>query len=248
MKVCLKVILSVLLLIITACKEEQETIPAAYPLEEEDTLFVSIPGGTFVNSRGETVEIQAFQLQKSELSNRYFRYLADLSELSHPADPGFPGMEDYFYEYPDCPVVNISPGKAEAIASLVGARLPTRDEWEYAASIGLAGDISEQYPWGNLSPADLPGVPANYMALDNWEERDLDGFMYTAPCGSYPLSNAGLADMAGNVSEMATSAADSTVYVMGGSWAQIENTMTLGFSRLIGHGDISWFVGFRLAK
>ncbi len=248
MRVYLKVILSVLFVIFTACKEEQETVPAAFPLEEEDTLFVSIPGGTFVNSSGETLEIQAFQLQKSELSNRFFRHLADQSGLSHPADPGFPGMDGYFYQYPDYPVVNISPGKAEAIASLVGARLPTRDEWEYAASMGLTGSISEQYPWGNLSPADVPGVPANYMALDNWQQRDLDGFMYTAPCGSYPLSNAGLADMAGNASEMVSSSADSAIYVMGGSWAQIENAMTFGFSRQIGYGDISWFVGFRLAK
>ena len=248
MRFYLQVILTVLLVILTACKEEQETVPDAYPLEEEDTLFVSIPGGTFVNSRGETVEIQAFQLQKKELNNRLFRYLADQSGLSHPADPGFPGMDEYFYHYPDYPVVNISPGKAEAIASLLGARLPTRDEWEYAASIGLTGNISEQYPWGSLSPADVPGVPANYMALDNWQQRDLDGFMYTAPCGSYPLSNAGLADMAGNVSEMVTSAADSVIYVMGGSWAQVEEAMTFGFSRQIAYGDINWFVGFRLAK
>lgn len=244
----LKIILVVILTVIIACEEEQETVPSALPLEAEDTVFVSIPGGVFVNSGGETVEIQPFQLQKSEVNNRLYRYLADQSGLPHPADPGFPGMDEYFYEFPDYPVVNISPGKAEAASSFIGARLPTRNEWEYAASLGLTGDIEKQYPWGDLSPAEVPGVPANYMALDNWEQRDLDGFIYTAPCGSYPLSNAGLADMAGNAAEMVLCATDTTIHLMGGSWAQVEEAMTLGFTRQMGSGDISWYTGFRMAK
>lgn len=244
----LKAILVVFFVVVTACEEEQETVPAAVPIEAEDTVFISIPGGIFVNSSGETVEIQSFQLQKLEVNNRLYRYLADQSGLPHPADPGFPEMGEYFYKFPDYPVVNISPGKAEAAASSIGARLPTRDEWEYAASLGLTGSIAEQYPWGNLSPAEVPGVPSNYMALDDWEQRDLDGFIYTAPCGSYPLSNAGLADMAGNAAEMVFCTADTTVHLMGGSWAQVEEAMTLGFNRQIGFGDIAWYAGFRMAK
>ncbi len=248
MRGCLRIILAVFFTAVTACEEEQETVPAAVPIEAEDTVFVSIPGGSFVNSRGETVEIQPFHLQKSEVNNRLYRYLADQSGLPHPADPGFPGMDEYFYEFPDYPVVNISPGKAEAAAFSMGARLPTRDEWEYAASLGLAGNIAGQYPWGELSPAEVPGVPANYMALNDWEQRDLDGFIYTAPCGSYPLSNAGLLDLAGNAAEMVFCTADTAVYLMGGSWAQVEEAMTLGFTRQIGYGDISWYSGFRMAK
>lgn len=248
MKGYLKVILVVFSTVIIACEEEQDTVPAAMPIEVEDTVFISIPGGTFINSSGETVEIQSFQLQKAEVNNRLYRYLADQSGLPHPADPGFTGMGGYFYEFPDYPVVNISPGKAETAASFIGARLPTRDEWEYAASLGLTGNIAVQYPWGELSPEEVPGVPANYMALDTWEQRDLDGFLYAAPCGSYPLSNGGFVDMAGNAGEMVVCAADSSIHIMGGSWAQVENAMTLGFSRQIGYGDITWFVGFRMAK
>lgn len=235
-------------LVILACNEQPVTVPSAMAVQAEDTVFISIPGGSFVNSRGETVEVQSFQLQKTEVNNRLYRYLADRSGLSHPADPGFPGMDSYFYEFPDCPVVNISAGKAEAAASFMGARLPTRDEWEYAASLELTGSIAGQYPWGELSPAEVPGVPANYMALDDWEQRDVDGFMYTAPCGSYPLSSGGLADMAGNAAEMVFSASDSSIHIMGGSWAQVENAMTLGFSRQIGYGDIAWYTGFRMAR
>lgn len=248
MKRYLKVALALLCMAAVACKEEQKTIPAAVPIEMEDTVFISIPGGTFVNSKGLTVEIESFLLQKNEVNNRLFRYLADQSELSYPVDPDYPGMNEYFYRFPDYPVVNISPNRAEAVACVIGARLPTRDEWEYAASIGLTGDISKQYPWGDIAPIEAPVVPANYMALDNWEQRDLDGYLYVAPCGSYPLSNAGLADMAGNIAEMVFSTSDTTINIIGGSWAQTENTMTLGFVRQMGYGDITWYAGFRMAK
>ncbi len=244
----LKFAMALPFLVVIACSDEPVTVPAAMPIQIEDTVFVNIPGGSFVNSRGETVEVQSFQLQKTEVSNRLYRYLADQSGLPRPADPGFPGMDSYFYEFPDYPVVNISAGKAESAASFIGARLPTRDEWEYAASLELTGSIAGQYPWGGLSPEEVPGIPANYMALDDWEQRDVDGFLYTAPCGSYPLSNGGLADMAGNAAEMVFCTSDSSIHIMGGSWAQVEHAMTLGFKRLIGHGDIAWYTGFRMAK
>lgn len=233
---------------VTGCDEEVVTIPSASPVTAEDTLFVTIPAGTFVNSNGETVEMASFQLQKTEVNNRLYRYLADRASIGHPADPAFIGLEDYFYEYPEYPVVNISANNASIVAGVIGARLPTRNEWEYAASIGLTGDISEQYPWGALSATEVPGVPANYMALDNWEERDLDGFLYTAPVGSYALSTAGLADLSGNVSEMVFNSADTTVHLVGGSWLNIEETMTIGYQRQMLDGDISWFAGFRLAR
>jgi len=238
----------IVFILVTGCKEEVVTVPSASPLTTEDTTFVTIPAGSFVNSSGETIEMESFQLQKTEVNNRLYRYLADIATLSYPADPAFISLENYFYEYPEYPVVNISANSAEIAASVMGARLPTRNEWEYAASLGLTGDISEQFPWGELSATEVSGVPANYMALDNWEERDLDGFLYTAPVGSYPLSNAGLADLSGNVSEMVFHPADTTIHLVGGSWLNIEEVMTIGYHREVLSGDISWFVGFRLAR
>jgi formylglycine-generating enzyme required for sulfatase activity len=231
-----------------SCGDEEVTVPDAEPLEASDTVFISLPGGTFTNSRGEIVEIEPFQMLKTEVNNRLYRYLADKQGLAHPADPEFPGMADFFYNYPDHPVVNVSPVRAKKAASALGCSLPTRDQWEYAASIGLTGDISGKFPWGSLSPPDVPGVPANYMALDLWDQRGLDGFLYTAPCGSYPLSSGGFADLAGNVAEMTTSAEDSTIYLMGGSWTQTEEAMKFGFNRTLQEGDICWYAGFRLVK
>lgn len=231
-----------------SCGEEIVPVPSASPLEPSDTLFVDVPGGTFTNSRGETVEIQPFQLLRSEVNNRLYRFLADASGITHPPGPGFSGDDLWFYDSLTHPVVNVSPGRAKKAASAIGCRLPSRNEWEYAASIGLTGDISGQFPWGELSPPELPGVPANYLALDLWEERAQDGFAYTAPCGSFPLSSGGFQDLAGNAAEMVFCESDSAVHLMGGSWAQKEEAMKLGFTRVLMDGDICWFAGFRLAR
>ncbi len=231
-----------------ACDEETVSIPEAARLEPSDTFFVDVPGGTFTNSFGETVEIEPFQMLVSEVNNRLYRYLADASGISHPPDPGFPGEAGWFYDSLTHPVVNVSPARARKAASAIGCRLPTRNQWEYAASIGLAGDIAGQFPWGELSPPEVPGIPANYMALDLWEEKAQDGFAYTAPCGSYPLSSGGFQDLAGNAAEMTVCESDSTIHLMGGSWAQVEEAMKLGFVRELQDGDICWYAGFRLVR
>ena len=243
---CCAAVFSALLLL--SCDEETFTIPSAESLEPADTVFIDVPGGTFTNSVGESVEIEPFQMLRSEVNNRLYRYLADNAGISHPPDPGFVGMENWFYDSLTHPVVNVSPARAKKASSVLGCRLPTRNEWEYAASIGLTGAIRKQFPWGELSPPDVPGVPANYMALDLWDQRDLDGFAYTAPCGSYPLSSGGFQDIAGNVAEMAVCEQDSSVHLMGGSWAQIEEAMKFGFRRELLDGDVCWYAGFRLAR
>jgi len=235
-------------LLLSSCDEETVAIPEASSLEPSDTLFVNVPGGTFTNSRGETVTVEPFQMLKSEVNNRLYRYLADASGISHPPDPGFSGEDHWFYDSLTHPVVNVSPARARKAASTIGCILPTRNQWEYAASMGLTGDISHQFPWGELSPPEVPGIPANYMALNLWEERALDGYAYTSPCGSYPLSAGGFQDLAGNVAEMVVCERDSTVNLMGGSWAQADEAMMLGFVRDIQDGDICWYAGFRLVR
>ena len=216
------------------------------PIEPRDTLFVRISGGTFTNSLGVTVQVEAFSLMACEVSNRLYANAAGAARVELPPDPGFPGVGNYIQEMPDHPVVNISPAEAERVAESMNLRLPTRDEWEYAASLGLSGDVSGQFPWGRLSPEETPGIPGNYLALDDWNRRDSDGFAFTAPCGSYPYSRAGLADLAGNVAEMVF---DDSVWVLkGGSWAQNHEAMRIGWSRGFASGDRCWYAGFRLAR
>jgi sulfatase modifying factor 1 len=96
------------------------------------------------------------------------------------------------------PVVHIAYEDAVAYCSWGGNRLPTEAEFEFASRGGLN---RKRYAWGDEF---LPG--GRYMAntfqghfpdLNTGE----DGYLATAPVGSFPANGYGLFDMAGNVWE-----------------------------------------------
>jgi formylglycine-generating enzyme required for sulfatase activity len=234
------------LLLSLSCGDDSETVPDPIPLTAGDTLFVTVEGGSFVTSWGDTVTVETFQLARFEVTNRLYRWLADRGGIDLPPDPGFHGMEPYLFEYPDHPVLNLSAREAERAAAVIGCRLPTAAEWEYAATLDLEGDLFSQYPWGSLDPVDA-GFPANFLAGDQWESRSLDGFPYTAPVGSYPLTASGFAELAGNAAEW-TLPVLSVCKVKGGSWVCTAEQLLTGATRDLHPSDRSWFTGFRLAR
>ncbi|SCA58735.1 Sulfatase-modifying factor 1, partial [Chlamydiales bacterium SCGC AB-751-O23] len=85
-------------------------------------------------------------------------------------------------DFPAHPVTQITLEDAKAYSEWMGKRLPTEEEWEYAAK---GGQINARYPWGD----NISKVHANFMSDK------------TVVNGSYPANGYGLYDMAGNVWE-----------------------------------------------
>ncbi len=94
------------------------------------------------------------------------------------------------------PVVQVAWEDAVAYCDWIGGRLPTEAEWEFAARGGLDG---KAFIWG-----DEQIDPTRANAWDGrFPDRNdqVDGYVRTAPVGSFPPNGHGLFDMAGNVWE-----------------------------------------------
>lgn len=119
------------------------------------------------------------------------------------------------------PVVHVSLNDARAYARWSGARLPTEEEWEYAASLG------QPDPENPVSGAyDASGAPiANtWQGLFPMKNEGTDGFSGAAPVGCFPPSRVGLYDMMGNVWEWTeTPYAPGFHTIKGGSFLCAEN-------------------------
>ena len=98
------------------------------------------------------------------------------------------------------PITGVNWFDADAYARWRGKRLPTAQEWEWAAR----GPERRWFAWGDEMP---DGTRANYADADTelpW--RDLehsDGYAMVAPVGRYPAGATpdGLLDMSGNIRE-----------------------------------------------
>ncbi|MEG0949137.1 MAG: SUMF1/EgtB/PvdO family nonheme iron enzyme [Bacteroidales bacterium] len=121
--------------------------------------------------------------------------------------------------YDDFPVVGVSWEQANAfciwrtdylkksygmtgVAHIEPFRLPTEAEWEYAAR---AGKSENRFPWeGELARTEKGCFSGNFKPEEGNYSKD--GFLITAPVGSYVANNFGLYDMAGNVTEWTSTA------------------------------------------
>jgi len=136
-----------------------------------------------------------------------------------------------------------------------GYRLPTDEEWEYAAR---GGAESHRFPWSDSD--NISHTRANYRALGGYAYDDSDeadyhptyatgGTPYTSPSGAFAANGYGLYDMAGNVYEWCYSwypGLEGWHRVMrGGSWNNNANNCRVGNRNNNTPGNANNNIGFR---
>ncbi|MDI9859117.1 formylglycine-generating enzyme family protein [Flectobacillus roseus] len=175
------------------------------------------------------------------------------------------------------PVVHVSWNDAQAycnwLKNATGKtyRLPTEAEWEYVAG---NADKHTKFSWGNYQPFNIRVsnlADENTASVLKWTKSSdrifwgyQDGFVFTAPVGSYTPNDLGVHDLTGNVAEWCSDWYSINYYnqnqkdnplgpskghskiVRGGSWESSPKE-TLTSSRDYHTPDFrSCFIGFRI--
>ena len=97
------------------------------------------------------------------------------------------------------PMNCISWNGAKEYCDWIGGRLPSEEEWEYAATHNGTEHLNTKYPWGD-SASDASKANYNYAKDYNYSGSTSAVGSYS-PAGDSPL---GLVDMVGNVWEWTT--------------------------------------------
>jgi formylglycine-generating enzyme required for sulfatase activity len=211
----------------------------------------------------QTQIVKPFAIGRYEVT--FAEYARFVSATGHrqPDDEGW-GRGKY-------PVINVSWQDAAAYSAWLAAqtgknyRLPTEAEWEYAARAGMA---TSRY-WGDnpdqgcayANGADLVGQ----TAFVGWTVMNCsDGYVYTAPVGSFQPNGFGLFDMLGNVLEWTCSGyeepyhdevlrcaeteANSHIVARGGSWSDQPRGIRAADRYKAVRNYTDYFIGFRVAR
>jgi formylglycine-generating enzyme required for sulfatase activity len=177
-------------------------------VEAQAIRFRLIPEGTYLLGSPETesgryadeapprrISLKPFYISATEITNA--QYARFMKAAGHPA-PLYWG--DKNLNGPSQPVVGVTWHDAAAFCQWltrvtgVTHRLPSEEQWEAAARGGLVG---QPYPWG----PDPVGAGGVFRANLRNDRTARDGFLFTAPVGSFPANGYGLFDLAGNVAE-----------------------------------------------
>lgn len=195
----LKFAISVLIILFAGCSDEDQSLHASRVFPEE----VEIPAGIFVMGSDDgpsneqpthQVSVAAFFMDTTEVTVAAYQACVDAGVCR----PGVSYLDGSIYcntgqvGRDDHPINCVSFGDASTYCAWVEKRLPTEEEWEYAAR-GTDGRV---YPWGSGLVTDEP------CWSGNGEDRTS-----TCPIGSSrkDVSPFGVLNMSGNVIEWTAS-------------------------------------------
>lgn len=167
---------------------------SAYPQVAAPEGMVYVLGGVLRIGRDEgdknekpahVATIKPFFIDRTEVTNA--QYLKFIEATGYAAPPSWKGNR--FPEGADqLPVSDVTWEDATAYATWAGKRLPTEEEWEFAAR----GPEGRLYPWGDKFQSEAANISAR-----SGEKREL------APVGQFAVGASvfGVVDLSGNVWE-----------------------------------------------
>jgi len=176
---------------------------------------------------------KGFYIDRYEVTNKQYANFLRESKRPAPAhwkDGAYPEGQD------DFPVVNVTWDDAKAYCQHYGKRLPTAEEWEYAAR----GPGSKLYPWGNEWASEKSN---NFEAGRNGPVK----------VGEFREGKSwiGTFDQAGNVWEWTATPAPgdpNLMIIKGGSFAPLEDRPRASLTGRLPKNQAKPNVGFRCAK
>jgi formylglycine-generating enzyme required for sulfatase activity len=180
--------------------------------------MVKITGGTFKMGRSDgmpnekpehSVTVRDFWMDKTEISNaEYFEFV---KEMNYKPTPSNWEKDKHLANEENMPVRYVSVDDANAFAAWrskrdgVSYRLPTEEEWEFAARNGAKNNL---YPWGDKFEAkcavtDQPNTEPKSVGTsscpNDWGIQDLIGNVYewtSSKARLYPGSNGAILESA----------------------------------------------------
>lgn len=159
------------------------------------TLALRDPNAPLLAINHETIEIEDFWLDRTEVTNAQYRRF--LSATGHPPPKYWERIREG--EHDDLPVVNVSWLDARAYAEWAGKRLPSFPEWTWAAR----GEERRIYPWSDPVRGEYRGnvawAPSGQQNSKRWTEY----IERVVAVETHPdaATESGLFHMLGNVSE-----------------------------------------------
>jgi len=193
---------------------ETPAISSTNAVSDNDDSMTLIPAGEFQmgdnlnnGDRDErpihTVYVDAFYIDKYEVTNAQYRKFVKATGYRHPTafryvneewQVAFEPWADKYFKDDNMPVVCVNWDDAMAYCEWAGKRLPTEAEWEKSARDGM---ILTRLGLGNFADKAFSEMFPHMNCLEIYN----DNYVYISPVGLFDANRYGLYDMMGNVWE-----------------------------------------------